>query len=230
MIEFIIQTKDIFYRTKYKFIIDRIMMNYDLEYQVNYNIDYTNDNYKIYIIELTNNIELIKIIRNKYDDWQSMIITISDNDYYRYELLNNNYLILDYIERNYYSENKLQEDIIIALKNYYQRPNTLKFTYKKIYYSIDYQKILWIEKEPNTKRCIIKTINGNYYIQESLKQVFKELNKNFIQCNKSYIINMLKVTSYDIKNNIIQFENEIPFYNISRDKKKEIIDYFNKKC
>ena len=76
------------------------------------------------------------------------------------------------------------------MKNYDQRPNSLKYCYKKTYYNIEYRNIIYIEKEKDNKICKIKTKENHYYIPGSLKKIENKLDRRFIKCNKNYIINM----------------------------------------
>ena len=103
-----------------------------------------------------------------------------------------------------------------------------KYTYKKVLYSIDFSKILYIEKEQDNKRCIIKTEEKEYNIQGNLNQIEKLLDKRFLKCSRSYIINIEQVESYNAKKNLITFQNGIELYAISRNKKKEFLNTFRK--
>ena len=228
MISFILYEDDIFFIEKYKIIIEKVMINYDLDYQV---VTYKDklpqkieETYKIYIMSDTKiTIEKIIKIRKEIDDWQSMIIVTSENNTNRNIYLNNNLLVLDYINKNNNFENTLKEDILITIKSYTQRPNTLKYTYKNNIYSIEYKNIIYIEKEPNSKRCIIRTNENIYYVPKSLKEIETKLDSRFIKCSKSNIINIEKVLQYDNKNNIIYFNNKIKPFGLSRNYKKEVI-------
>ena len=116
----------------------------------------------------------------------------------------------------YYNKFKISSDIIIKM-------------IIKIMMIIKKKKILVlmriVQKEQDNKRCIIKTIEKDYYIQGNLHQIESQLDKRFIKCNRSYIINLEQVESYDIKKNILKFKNGIELYAVSRNKKKEIINY-----
>ena len=80
MIDFIMVDDNLYYLHKSKKIIDKVMMNYDIEYNFiaydKYRKELLNkDSFKVYIISYKNDsIELIKYIREKLDDWKSLII------------------------------------------------------------------------------------------------------------------------------------------------------------
>ena len=164
---------------------------------------------------------MIEYIREELDDWQSLIIMTQENK--KDNINHRNFFILDTIMKNSHLECQLKRDIQICLKNYDQRPNSLKYTYKKINYILEYRNIIYIEKEQDNKRCIIKTNNNKYYIQGNLKTIKKLLDNRFFQSSRSFIINLEQVEKYDTKNNIIYFKNKQKKDVLSRNNKKDFI-------
>jgi len=231
MIDFIIIEDDLYYLNISKNVIDKVMMNYDINYNF---IAYdkcrkellTKDNFKVYIINYSkDSINTIKYIREYLDDWKSLIILIYKEREEKIKLIKEALFIVDYINKNKNYKEKLLRNIQICLKHYDQRPNSLKYSYKNISYNIDFDKIIYIEKEKDNKRCIIRTLDKEYYIPGTLNNVFKLLDKRFIKSSRSFIINKELMLLYDTKNNIITFKNKIKFNGISRDNKKYIINY-----
>lgn len=238
MIEFIIfdNTKDNFKIIEKE--IDKEMMSYDLDYKTrNHSIleevktNTNNDNFKIYILNQTNirgtGLEIAKYIRESLDDWKSIIIFISKTDDYKINVLTKSLYILDYILIEDI-KNKLQNLIKISMKIYDSRPKELKFKYKNNSYNISFKDIVYIEKEKDSKRCIIYTKKNKYSIQSNLNEILSKLDDRFIKCSRTYIINKEEMSSYNTKDNIITFKNKKEIYEISRDKKKEIISYLRK--
>jgi len=237
MIEFIICEDDKELSLLYKNIIDKIMMNYDIDYQLDIHDGYdknwknktTNDNFKVYILDLKTKegtgLDAARYIREELDDWQSMIIVVTAYPEYKYEALGKRLMLVDFVSKLDNLNQRLEQAIKISLKNFDKRPNTLKYEYKKVLYSIEYQNIIYIEKEQDNKRCIIKTAKKDYYIQGNLSSIEKILDYRFLKCSRSYIINLEQVQSYNPKSNILTFKNGIELYAVSRNKKKEIIKY-----
>ena len=238
MIEFIICEDEKDFRIKYEKISEQVMMNYDLEYKITSFSEYSitwekkisnSNNFKIFILDLKtkegSGLDAARYIREELDDWQSMIIIVTAYPEYKYEALGKRLMLVDFVYKLDDYENRLRNAIKISLKNFDKRPNKLKYTYKKVVYNIDYQKIIYVEKEQDNKRCIIKTIDKDYYIQGNLNQIEKLLDERFIKCNRSYIINLEQIESYDTKSNILTFKNGITLYAVSRNKKKEIVNY-----
>ena len=230
MIDFIMVEDNLCYINESKKIIDKVMMSYDIDYDFmvydKYRKELLNkDNFKIYIVSYKkDSIELIKYIREELDDWKSLIIILYRNKEDKEKVLKENLFILDYVNKRKYFKEKLLRNIQICLKNYDQRPNSLKYTYKNILYNIEFNKILYIEKEQDNKRCIIYTKNKKYYIPGTLNNIIKLLDNRFIKSSRSYIINIEQVSSYDIKRNILIFKNKIKLDCISRNNKKCIIN------
>ena len=228
MIDFIMIEDDLYYLNESKRIIDKVMMNYDITYNFiaydKYRKEYINkDNFKVYIISYKEDtIELIKYIREELDDWKSLIIIIYKNSEDKTKIIKENLFIVDYINKRKHFEEKLLRNIQICLKNYDQRPNSLRYSYKNILYNIEFQKILYIEKEQDNKRCIIYTKNKKYYIPGNLNQIHKLLDNRFIKISRSFIVNKEQMYSYDIKSNIITFKNNIKLNGVSRNNKKHI--------
>ena len=232
MIEFIIYEDNLIYLKKYTDLIEKILMNYDIYYHFSYFDSYTkkyeeivnNNCFKVYLLSLEKDpLRFIKRIREIKDDWQSMIIVINSDESIKNKLLLGRLLIVDIIDKNSIIMERLKSAIQICLKNFDKRPNTLKYTYKNTIYNIELYKILYIEKEKDNKRCLIQTTEKEYIIQGNLNKVNEKLDKRFIKCNRSYIINIEQVDYYNIKKNIIKFKNKIELLGcVSRDKKKEV--------
>lgn len=227
MINFIIEDINL------KETIEKIMMNYNLEYKINkYNDKKKKELNSIYILnyDTTNKAEINKLlnIRINEDDWSSIIILISDNSNIKYRLVDNKLLILDVIDKNKDIYNQLIENIKISLKILTETSNSICYTYKGILYNIPQKDIVYIESDSKNKRSVIKTETNEYCIPLTLPKIEKILNENFVKCSRSYIININKMREYNTKDNIITLNGDLKIYEISRQKKKEIINLIRK--
>ncbi len=237
MIDFIICEDEKELAKKYQEIAEKVMMNYDIEYKFNVFSGYTKnwqkqtkkESFKIYILDLKtkegSGLDAARYIREEQDDWQSMIIVVTAYPEFKYEALGKRLMLVDFVNKFDNFEQRLTQAIQISLKNFDKRPNSLKYTYKKIVYNIEFSKIIYIEKEQDNKRCIIKTTEKDYYIQGNLSQIEELLDKRFIKCNRSNIINLEQVESYNTKENLLYFKNGMSLFAVSRNKKKEILNY-----
>ena len=173
VLSFVICDEDKNFTKICKMEIDRLMMKYDIDYNVKIFYDYSekwknfvrdDNSFKIYILDyetknanVRSGLDAAKYIREELDDWQSMLMVISISNQYRLDVLNRRLLLIDFIYKFENFFNRFDGAISIALKNYDRRPKSLKYTYKNIIYNIELGKIIYIEKEQDSKRCIIKT-------------------------------------------------------------------------
>lgn len=223
MIEFVIleQNKNLY--NKIKLILEKELMNYDYNYIISEKE--TNNKFKIYIIDYTKKNKLLERIRYENNDWSSMIIIISESKLIS-SIEKQKVMPVDIIDKeNTMFEDMLLRSIKIALRNYDTRPKTIKYKYKTTYYNIDLKDIIYIEKEKESKRVIIKTKEEDYYYPSSLTEIEKILDNRFIKCSRSYIINKEQVKLYNTKENIIVLKSGDTVKEISRNKKKDLINY-----
>ena len=62
----------------------------------------------------------------------------------------------------------------------------------------------------------------------SIARLEQILDKRFLKCNRSYIINLEQIETYNTKTNTITFKNKEIFDAISREKRKDIINYLRR--
>lgn len=243
MLNFVICEDEEILSTKYKYEIDKFMMKYDMDYKFHMYKGYTkewkkyaasDDGFKIYLLDIKteqgSGIDAARIIREEYDDWTSMIIIITSYSEYRYEVFCKRLMLVDFINKLDNCEKHLQEALAICMKNYDKRLKTLKYTYKNMIYNIELRQILYIEKEADAKRCIIKTDNDIFYIQGTLNGVLNKLDDRFLKCSRSMIVNLEQIESYNAKTNIITFKNKHQIDAVSRDKRRELINHVRGIC
>lgn len=236
MIKFVLCEDEKIIRDNTKKVIGSFMMKSDIGYDI-YEFDCYNDKFenlvredegfKIYFLDIKtkkgSGIDAARMIREQYDDWVSVIIIMTAFSEFKYEALSSRLFLLDFINKFNDCNRKIKEDLKIALKTYDKKYKTLNFDYNHIYYKIEYRQIVYIEKEKNSKRCLIKTNSNKYFFSGSLDEIEKKLDERFFRCYKSIIINLDQVDSYDIKTNIIKFRNNDSINLISRIKKKQLI-------
>ncbi len=236
MINFIICEDDNSLRKNNKNEIMKFMMNYDIDYKVHEFTGYTKkfeeyvkaeNGFNIYLLDIITNegsgIDAARMIREKYDDWVSVIIIITSHQEYKYEALSSRLYLLDFINKLDRFDKRLRDDLFIAMKNYDKRYKTLSYEYNHTYYKIELRQIIYIEKEPDSKRCIIKTKSGEEIIPGTLNSVYEKLDSRFFKTHKSLIINLDEIKRYEIRKNKLTFKNGDHTHLISRDKKKELI-------
>ena len=238
MLNFIIGEDNTKFSARTKQIIENFMMNYDIEYEVkcfeNYGKSFKaaakkENGFKIYFLDIKteegSGLDAARMIREELDDWVSIIVVITSYTEYKYEALGNRLYLLDFISKFDDCEKRIKECLNIALKNYDNRQKSLNFTYNHILKKIEYRNIISIEKEQDSKRCIINTTYGDHFINETLNNVYAKLDSRFLKVNRSLIVNSDFIRTYDAKGNKLVFSNGTYTHLISKTGRKELMKY-----
>lgn len=218
--------------------IDKFMMNYDIEYN-KYEYDSYEEEFeatarkelgfKVYFFDIkTKNgsgLDAARFIREELDDWNSIIIIVTAFAEYRYEALSNRLYLLDFISKFDNCKAKLKETLKIIYKQYNSREKCLSYEYNYTLYKIELKNIIFIEKEQDSKRCIIHATYGTFKAPFTLNAITKHLDKRFLKVHKSLILNVDKIMTYNTKENEVLFVNGMSTNLISRSGKKELIEY-----
>jgi len=207
------------YENKKDFIsknIDNIdMSNYDINY---YNFDSmcyefeslikNRDRKKIYILddEVDGVSGLEVAIKIREYDWDSIIILLINLSEHVSDVFNERIMALDIIFKDNSSDDRLIDDIKLAI-SIFTKQTFFTFKYNHTIYRIPYRDICYIEKESTVKRCIIHTMDGNYYITESISSILSHLSSSFCRIHQSCIINFDNVRKYNLSTNMIVFNN-----------------------
>lgn len=185
-----------------------------------------NKDKKIYIlddeVDGVSGLELAKEIR-KYD-LDSIIILIIDFDKYIENVFNIKLMALDIIFINTDYVSRLVDDIKLAI-SIIMKKDMFVFKYNHVLYRIPYNKICYIEKESMIKRCIIHTVDKDYYITENINSILSHLDNNFCRTHQSCIVNLNNIRMIDMKSNVIEFNNGDKTDMLNSKMKKVIKDY-----
>lgn len=188
MINFIICEDEPELQESYLYQIEKFMMKYDIEYKCQTFSCYNNKwkkaakdtpGFKVFLLDIRTDegsgIDAARLIREVYDDWVSMIIMISGYQEYKYEALGKRLMLVDFINKLDHFEKKLEDALLICMKNYDNKYKSLKYTYKKIAYNIEFRDIIKIEKEIGSKKCSIYTNDNTYHIVATLDELLKNV-------------------------------------------------------
>lgn len=235
MINFVICEDEKVLAEYYQEQIEKFMMKYDIDYKCHYFSCYNAEwkkfarkeqGFKVYLLDIItedgSGLDAARTIREEYDDWVSMIMIITSHHEYKYEALGKRLMLVDFINKLDNCDQKLNDALLICIKNFDNKYMNLKYTYKNTAYNIELRKILKIEKESDSKRCMITTKHGIYYIQGTLNDISKKLDNRFFKCHRSIIINVEQIESYNMKTNVVKFKNKQEFKEVSRTRKKEL--------
>lgn len=240
MLNFIICDDNKEFLKNEKKIIDNFMMNYDIEYKCHIFYEYDSEfkklikkdiGFKVYLLDIQtpkgSGLDMARLIREEEDDWVSVISIITAYNEYKYDALSNRLYLLDFINKLNNYEKKFKEILEIIMKQYNSRHNSITYEYNHVMKKIEFRHIIYIQKEMDSKRCLIKTTYGEALINKNLNETYKLLDKRFIKTSRSMIVNIDQIDEYDYSENKILFKNGIEIYDISRNNKKDLRKYVN---
>lgn len=237
MLNFIICDDSKEFRDNLQKIIDSYMMKLDMDYKTYEYADYNKEfrnlvksdiGFKVYFLDIrmgeASGIDAARMIREEFDDWSSIIIVVTSFSEYRYEALGNRLYLLDFVSKSDGCEKRIEENIKRALKNYNNTEKSITYELNHVIKRIEYRHILYIEKEQDSKRCIIKTIYGDQLIRKNLNEVEKMLDRTFMKVHRSLIVNLDLLKEFNVSENKLTFKNGESIYLVARKYKKELID------
>lgn len=184
--------------------------------------------FKVYFLDIeTKNgsgLDAARFIREKYDDWNSVIIIVTSHEEFRYEALGNRLELFDFINKLNNFDTTLEEDLEKVIKKYTRGSKSIIIEYDYAIYKIELRDIVYIEKIIDSKKCLIVTTYGEKEVQSSLNDLYDQLDENFMKASRSLIVNIKNVRGYDSKSNTVDFINGYESNLVSRDNKKELIE------
>ena len=218
MLKFIIYEDNITCLEKAATAVHKAMASYDFEYKIGkysaYSEKLNQELYddttkKIYILDIevpeVSGLEIASRVREF--DWKSVIIFVTSHPECQNDIFYSRLLALDYMSKYSNYDKRLEASIIQAVK-ILDKSRVLSYKYNYVSYRIDYDDILYIEKIPHNKKSIIYTENGNEIERVgSMLEILSLLDKSFCLSHKSCIVNLDKVQSVDLKENVIILKN-----------------------
>lgn len=223
----------------YELVVDKLLMKEDTDYKY-YNYTLLSDDLhefikegeseRIYLIEESDTIkatDILEVIRNSYNDLNSFIIIIDKDAKIKRSYIEENYIVHTKVVNDV---NKLSDILKQVIKAYKKKGNKLSYQYNGCFYNIDFSKILYIEKQLDSKICNIVCVENTYSINSSIKKMLEILNNDFVQTHQSAIVNLDNVQKIDFTNKIIEFINGEKTNLFSRSYKKKVKDVITKRC
>ena len=213
-------------------VINKVLVNYDVDYRIHKFSGLNNKKnkrvydeiFKIYILDVSMG-EGMKIAHKiRENDLESIIILIANCEDICHMAIHNKIMAFDVICRDNDYCDRLGKTIKMAIDVYF-RHRVFTFSYNHVIYRIPYCDINYIEKEPLIKRCIIHTINNDYYVVNSIGNLRKILSSGFIKSHQSCLVNINNISKIDIANSLIIFRNGAKTHLITDKMKKEIREY-----
>ena len=232
MVNFIICEDNEEARKIYVRIINKTLMNYDIEYKI-YQYEKYNDELKklieeplelkIYIMDLEmsvkDGIQITKEIRKQ--DWDSQIIILTAHEELELRVLKQRLLIIDFISKFDDYERKLSETIKLIIEKRQTR-RTIRIKTGGVIHNVKFDDIIYIEKDKVSKKVKVVTKKKKYITSESLISIEKRLDKRFIRTHRACIINENHIDRIDNKENKIYMYGEKTVEYLSRKYKKDL--------
>lgn len=179
---------------------------------------------KIYILDIelgnkVSGISIAKLIREI--DWESEIIFITNHDKMFESVHRSVYEVFDFIEKFHDFEKRFKKDIKEILKRNFDNK---MFIYKanKGELSVYYRTILYIYRDTDERKLVIVTDTNEYKVALSIKEILPMLDKRFIQCHRSCIVNSNRVEEKNYKEGYFRLDNGEVVYMLSKMGKKEL--------
>ncbi len=207
MIKFVVVDDEERFCKKITNVIKTELFKTELEYYIEEFNEYNSDlqktindcsMQKIYILDIELNksisgLEIAKEIRKK--DWDSEIIFLTSHDKMFETVFRTVFKVFNFIEKFFDCEKRLAEDIktIINKKSDYG-----KFIYSnnRIKMQIYYKDITHIYRDTTERKLVINTSNNKFYINMSLTELLKNLDKRFVRIHRACIVNTQRVNKY----------------------------------
>lgn len=231
MIDYIIIDNDIKNRKKYKEVIECLMFNKNIIYQIKeYNQNkfdinnITSNNYKIYLIDISEEtiyygINIAKKIREQ--DPNSEIIFLGSLDIIFEPIFKSVRKIYCVIDKISTIKDRLREELNIIINNYLVINSFFPLD-KKGNIQICQDDILYIYRETTERKLYIVTNRDKYPINMNLKEAIELCNEHLKQVHRACIVNTLKVSLYNWNENYFVLKNGTKVFMCSKNYKKNI--------
>ncbi len=181
---------------------------------------------KIYIldIELLGNVDGISIARKiRLNDLNSVIIFITAHEGLRNKIFENQLLALEFIPKSELNEQRIKKALGGALKLLNgTSEKKLKVKVGKIIYKISFDKIVYAQSQPLSKKVLIRTINEEIECYYTIKELLEDLDERFIKTHRACIVNRDYINKVKMDEPLIYLENGDKIDLISRNGKVEL--------
>lgn len=208
MIKFILVDDDHELSSKIVKIIEKKIFKINIEYCIerfssyNHSLQKVIDDcsvQKVFILDINlgesiSGLEIAKKIRK--NDWDSEIIFITNHDKMFENVYRNIFKVFAFIEKFISLEERLEE-CIISIINQKSDFDKFCFSNSKIDIQIYYKDIIYIYRDTEDRKLIIKTTNNKFIINMSIKDILKKLDNRFKQIHRACVVNTDRVNMYN---------------------------------
>lgn len=163
-------------------------------------------------------INIGETVRQGINSDNTYIIYISSKSHYAMELFKTR--PIDFLVKPI-NDQKLMESMITFKELYFRNHHFFEYQYKKQYYKITYDDILYFESMD--RKTIIHLQNGEKEFYAKLNDIKETLSHHFIDIHKSYIVNIDKITHAAYDHVVLSNGEKL---NISQSKRQKVRKLF----
>ena len=180
------------------------------------------DEHKVYIldIELANKVSgitIAKMIREV--DWVSEIIFITNHDKMFESAYRNVYGVFSFLEKFNEYDKRFKRDVKAILRRNFDN-QMFKYNANNVELNVFYRAILYITRDTEERKLVIVTPTNKYKVSMTIKEIMEHLDKRFVQCHRSCIVNKDHVEVKNYKEGYFILDNGEKVYLLSKMNKK----------
>ena len=231
MLNITVSDSNVKYMEKTITVINKVLVNYDVDYRIhkfsglnNKKNKISSDGFKIYILDVSSNEGMVIASKIRENDLDSIIILTANCEDVCNKVVHNKIMAFEVICKDKKYRKCLVSTLNLAIDAYFKHKMFI-FSYNHIIYRLPYDEINYIEKEPLIKRCIIHTIDSNYYIVNSIANLEKILGSSFVKTHQSCLVNVDNISEIDSVDNLIVFKNGNKTHLLTDKMKREMKEY-----
>lgn len=232
MIKFALCDDNVQLLSKLKEILELIFLKHDFDASVVFYSSDTNNlldflsNNQIDVLFLDidfhskhNGIDIAKTIRKNNKDMYIIFLTA----HFEFIVSAFECKTFDFIQKPF-SQSKL-ENTIVRLFNDFNSSNASFIKLNNSRKLINQNLVNYIQKQG--MRTIYSTNNGEFDSYGSFTKIENSLPSNFVRCHKSFIVNIENISSVDLNNNTILFNNSKSYCYIGPKYKNNFVEVLN---
>ncbi len=180
------------------------------------------DEHKIYVldIELANRVSgitIAKLIREV--DWESEIIFVTNHDKMFESTHRSVYEVFCFIEKFHDFDKRFKKAVRTILKRNFDN-KMFKYKVNSVDLNIYYRNILYIFRDTEERKLVIVTPTNKYKVAMTIKEMKEYLDKRFVQCHRSCIVNKFRVEKRNYKEGYFILDTGEKVYMLSKMNRK----------
>lgn len=233
MIKFIIIDKDLNCQKTYESIINKLMFNNNINYEIERYNKYTpelsktisdSSIFKIYLAEIVlpgpkNGLDIAKEIRLK--DWDSEILFITNHDKLFETVFRRGFKVFSFIEKYYNLEERLQTDLLNIINRSFDKKKFLLSNSSQDL-QIYLKDILYLYCDTVTRKVVAVTNKNIFHLNITLKEALLKCDNRFKQIHRACIVNTEEVNLYNWNKGYFKLKNGKEVYLCSKNYRKNV--------